>query len=267
MPKRKPKKATSTRKRADTTAGLRKALTARSKAELVSVLLELAQADRKILRQLTARFDVTPAPTELIAATRRAIGDATDFDEREINRNFDYDYDAYDEVKRNLSQKAILGPPVQIGLRAIEPLGGQKIDEVTKRQLVLPGSGSPQQWPKRRMQAPLPGERGERLPHHLSRGQQRMPFPAAMDRLEDGPRELVQPEELIDKDRNQARPGTANEHKSKPAVVRQRPPAKLRYLSMQLEALVQAAMIDGLPPVHVRGDIRVRRSLHKFRPP
>ena len=104
MPKRKPKKAASTRKRADTTAGLRKALTAQSKAELVSVLLELAQADRKILRQLTARFDVTPAPTELIAATRRAIGDATDFDEREINRNFDYDYEAYDEVKRNLGR-------------------------------------------------------------------------------------------------------------------------------------------------------------------
>lgn len=104
MPNRKPKKAASTRKRTDTTAGLRKALTARSKAELVNVLLELAQVDRKILRQLTARFEVTPAPTELIAATRRAIGDATDFDEREINHNFDYDYDAYDEVKRNLGR-------------------------------------------------------------------------------------------------------------------------------------------------------------------
>jgi hypothetical protein len=104
MPKRKPKKSTSTRKRTDTTAGLRKALTARSKAELVSVLLELAQVDRKVLRQLTARFGVTPAPTELIAATRRAIGDATDFDERDMNTNFDYDYEAYEEVKRNLGR-------------------------------------------------------------------------------------------------------------------------------------------------------------------
>ena len=104
MPKRKPKKAVSTRKRVDTTAGLRKALTGRSKAELVSVLLELAQEDRKILRQLTARFDVTPEPTELIAATRRAIADATDFDDRDMNTNFDYDYEAYEEVKRNLAR-------------------------------------------------------------------------------------------------------------------------------------------------------------------
>ena len=41
---------------------------------------------------------------ELVAATRQAIADATDFDERDINRNFDYDYEAYSEVKRNLGR-------------------------------------------------------------------------------------------------------------------------------------------------------------------
>lgn len=41
---------------------------------------------------------------ELVAATRQAIVDATDFDERDINRNFSYDYEAYREVKRNLSR-------------------------------------------------------------------------------------------------------------------------------------------------------------------
>ena len=46
MSKHKLKKVSSLRKPADTTAGLRKALNARSKADLVSVLLELAQADR-----------------------------------------------------------------------------------------------------------------------------------------------------------------------------------------------------------------------------
>jgi hypothetical protein len=104
MSKHKPKKAPSSRKPADTTTGLRKALNARSKADLVSVLLELAQDDRGVLRQLTARFDVAAAPKELVAATRQAIADATDFDEREINSNFDYDYEAYDEVKRNLAR-------------------------------------------------------------------------------------------------------------------------------------------------------------------
>ena len=39
-----------------------------------------------------------------MGATRQAIADATDFDERDMNHNFDYDYDAYIEVKRNLSR-------------------------------------------------------------------------------------------------------------------------------------------------------------------
>jgi hypothetical protein len=104
MSKHKSKKAASPRKPADTTAGLRKALNARSKPELVNALLELAQADRGVLRQLTARFDVAAAPKELVAATRQAIADAADFDEREMNTNFDYDYQAYEEVKRNLAR-------------------------------------------------------------------------------------------------------------------------------------------------------------------
>ena len=66
--------------------------------------MELAEADRGILRQLTARYDVASAPDELVAATRQAIADATRFDVREINRNFAYDYGAYSEVKRNLGR-------------------------------------------------------------------------------------------------------------------------------------------------------------------
>jgi hypothetical protein len=104
MSKHKAKKAASPKEPGDTTAGLRKALNARSKPELVNVLLELAQADRGVLRQLTARFDVAAAPKELVAATRKAIADATDFDERDMNTNFDYDYQAYEEVKRNLAR-------------------------------------------------------------------------------------------------------------------------------------------------------------------
>src|SRR5438128_1869360 len=104
MPTRKPNKPTGARKRPESTGELRQALTKRKKAELVDVLLEFAQADRGILRQLTARFDVAAAPDELVAATRQAIADATAFDERDMNRNFDYDYEAYREVKRNLGR-------------------------------------------------------------------------------------------------------------------------------------------------------------------
>jgi uncharacterized Zn finger protein len=106
MPKRQPKrkKPVPSPKRPVPTAELRAALTRRKKAELVDVLMELAEADRGILRQLTARFDVAPAPDELVAATRQAIADATDFDTRDINRNFDYDDQAYSEVERNLDR-------------------------------------------------------------------------------------------------------------------------------------------------------------------
>jgi hypothetical protein len=104
MPKRKPKKPAPASKRPASTTELRQVLSKRKKAELVEVLLELAQADRGILRQLNARFDVAAAPDELVAATRQAIADATDFDERDSNSNFDYDDEAYREVKRNLSR-------------------------------------------------------------------------------------------------------------------------------------------------------------------
>ncbi len=104
MSKRKPKKAAPAAKRIRPAATLRQALARRKKADLVDLLLELAETDRGILRQLTARFNVAAAPDELVASTRLAIADATDFDERDINRNFDYDYEAYQEVKRNLDR-------------------------------------------------------------------------------------------------------------------------------------------------------------------
>jgi uncharacterized Zn finger protein len=74
------------------------------KTELVDLLMELAREDRGILRQFTARLAVTMTVEELVAATRQAIAEATDFDEREVNRNFDYDYEAYSEVERNLTR-------------------------------------------------------------------------------------------------------------------------------------------------------------------
>jgi hypothetical protein len=106
MPKRQPKpqRAVPSRKQPGPTAELRAALSRRKKAELVDVLMELVEADRGILRQLTARFDVAAATGDLVAATRQAIADATAFDERDINRNFAYDHQAYGEVKRNLGR-------------------------------------------------------------------------------------------------------------------------------------------------------------------
>ena len=88
---------------------LKAVLAKRKKSELIDVIVGIAKADRGIQRQLESRFGVETPPVELIAATRVAIVDATDFDEREINYNFDYDYEAYGTVKRNLARLIELG--------------------------------------------------------------------------------------------------------------------------------------------------------------
>jgi hypothetical protein len=93
----------------DAAKTLRGALAKRGKAELVEALVELAAADRQVFRQLDAQFELESPPQELVVATRQAIADATAFDKRDINRNFDYDYDAYAAVKRNLHRLAESG--------------------------------------------------------------------------------------------------------------------------------------------------------------
>lgn len=105
MPRRppRPRKAVPRRHQPVPASALRQCLARRKKVELVDALVELAETDRGILRQLTARFDVATTLDELVSATRLAIADATDFDERQINHNFDYD-EAYSEVKRNLGR-------------------------------------------------------------------------------------------------------------------------------------------------------------------
>ena len=71
--------------------------------------MELAGEDRSVLRRLAARLEWESPPPELAAATRQAIADATDFDERDANQNFSYDYEAYGEVRRNLARLIDLG--------------------------------------------------------------------------------------------------------------------------------------------------------------
>ena len=101
MPKRRLKKPA---KLPDCGERLRKALAKRTKNALMDALVELAREDRNILRRLSERLELEAPLEELVVATRRAIADATDFDERDINHNFDYDDAAYSEVKRNLSR-------------------------------------------------------------------------------------------------------------------------------------------------------------------
>jgi len=119
MAKRRVKRAAKAASATDAWQRLREALAKRTKGELMDALVEFAREDRKLLRRLGARFELEASTKELVSATRLAIADATDFDERDVNRNFDYDYEAYDEVKRNLSRLVDLGqlrPAMEVSL-------------------------------------------------------------------------------------------------------------------------------------------------------
>ena len=123
MAKRRPKRPPRPGKPEDRVAALRKALEKQKKAELVDILVELAGEDCRLLRRLMEQFDIATPPQELIASTRQAIAEATDFDERDINRNFDIDYDAYGEVKRNLDRLVKLGqlrPAMELSLELMK---------------------------------------------------------------------------------------------------------------------------------------------------
>lgn len=102
MSKRRSKKAIQSPKRTDPAPWLRKALSQRTKGDLIDVLVEIAREDRAVLRRLAAPFERQTPLTELLAETRQAMADATTFDDRDINRNFSYDSEAYCQVQRNL---------------------------------------------------------------------------------------------------------------------------------------------------------------------
>ena len=104
MAKRASKKAVKPPKTVDPGPRLRQSLDRCTKGELIDVLVELARRDRAVLRRLAARLELQAPPKELVGMTRQAIADATAFDERWVNYNFDYDYEAYKAVERNLRQ-------------------------------------------------------------------------------------------------------------------------------------------------------------------
>jgi len=88
---------------------LRAALRKRTKEELIDLVLEWADSSRATQRELESRFGMEAPGSELVVQTRQAIADATDFDERDINRNFAYDYRAYQTVERNFRRMVKAG--------------------------------------------------------------------------------------------------------------------------------------------------------------
>lgn len=123
MSKRTSRKVIKTPKRTVPASWLRKTLAQRTKDELMDALVQLAQNDRAVLRRLAAHFELQMPLNELLAATRQAIADATAFDERDINHNFSYDYEAYCQVQRNvrrLIETGQLQPAMELSLELMD---------------------------------------------------------------------------------------------------------------------------------------------------
>lgn len=123
MSKRKAKKAVKSLKTTDPGPWLRKAMARRTKDDLIDVLVAIARDDRTVLQRLAAHFELQMPLKELLAATRQTIADATAFDERDINRNFSYDYEAYRQVQRNLHRLIELGqwrPAMELSLELMD---------------------------------------------------------------------------------------------------------------------------------------------------
>jgi len=63
---------------------------------------------------IQSKYDLDVSNSELIADTRRAIQVATDFDERDTNSNFDYDFDAYRVVGSNFARLISIGELAEV---------------------------------------------------------------------------------------------------------------------------------------------------------
>jgi len=123
MSKRSARKPIRPIRHAEATQRLREALARCSKEQLIEILSECASADRAVLRRITAHVELPASPDELVRLTREAIAEATAFDARDINRNFDYDAEAYREVQHSLQRLLALGelrPAMELALELMD---------------------------------------------------------------------------------------------------------------------------------------------------
>ena len=67
------------------------------------MILAIAKEHAVVARELEDRLNIEKPVDMLVADISSAIDRATDFDEREINYNFDVDWQAYADVQRGLS--------------------------------------------------------------------------------------------------------------------------------------------------------------------
>jgi hypothetical protein len=85
------------------------ALRKRTKAELIEIVMKMAKSHAAVARELEDQLGIEKPVDLLVADVSSAIDRATDFDEREINYNFDFDWQAYADARKGLRKLVDLG--------------------------------------------------------------------------------------------------------------------------------------------------------------
>ncbi|TWU18858.1 hypothetical protein [Allorhodopirellula heiligendammensis] len=83
---------------------IRSALSKCKKAELIDFLVEFSKQHLEVQRELEARLNVEKPVSLVVNDIETAIALATDFDERRMNYNFDYDHESYEAVEKGLKK-------------------------------------------------------------------------------------------------------------------------------------------------------------------
>ena len=81
----------------------------RTKAELIEIVMKMAKSHAAVARELEDQLDIEKPVDLLVADVSSAIDRATDFDEREVNYNFDVDWQAYADARKGLRKLVDLG--------------------------------------------------------------------------------------------------------------------------------------------------------------
>ena len=83
---------------------IRSALSKCKKSDLIELLVEFSNEHLEVRRELESRLSVVKPVTLIVGDVESAIALATDFDERRMNYNFDYDYASYEVVEAGLKK-------------------------------------------------------------------------------------------------------------------------------------------------------------------
>jgi len=106
----------------------RRALARHRKADLIACLVELARNDTELRCRIAAHLDLDLPQKTVTEDNVELIHRATRFDPRQMNRNFDYDHAAYEQVRRNF----------------MSMVASQRIDEAMEQARLLMKLGSQQ---------------------------------------------------------------------------------------------------------------------------